>query len=364
MSCRDRPPVVVFAPNWSQGNPYLDRLGSSLQGLGVSIVLKDYPSRWLVLNALKSAVPDATVIHIHWLHTLIAPILWTGSGWRRRARLLLLWLDLMLLRLRGTRLVWTVHNLVEHESSNRQVEIQIRRLIARGCHRMIVHSDSAGDAVQRCYGLRLAHKTLVARHGNYDGAYPLAAERVQELGRMHHLDETHTTILFFGSIRRYKGVDQLIDAFRHTTNPRLRLLVAGRPFMPEIEAKLRQLAAGEPRIVLEFGFIDQNDVAAWFALADAVVVPFEQTLSSGSAVLAMTLGKALILPTHASVLDLADEKGAIYFKSASELTECLQALEKNRLRAMGQHNRRSADALTWPAAASTTLQAYGMQRHG
>ena len=87
MSCRDRPPVVVFAPNWSQGNPYLDCLGSSLQGLGVSIVLKDYPSRWLVLNALKSAVPDATVIHIHWLHTLIAPILWTGSGWRRRARL-------------------------------------------------------------------------------------------------------------------------------------------------------------------------------------------------------------------------------------------------------------------------------------
>ena len=352
-------PVTVFAPDWSKSNPYQQRLRDSLEAAGISIVFKDFPSNWLPLSKLRSSESHVAVIHIHWIPALVGPVIWSRSKLRQTAKLFLLALDLALVRLSGTRTVWTVHNLIEHESANPLVERLARRVIALLCNHIIVHSESAKRAVQKYYDLDISSKTSVIRHGNYDGIYLPHPDRSAQVSKRIDLDDNHVSILFFGHIRRYKGVERLIEVFRKTSKSNLRLILAGKPY-DDIAASIRRQCATDSRIIPTLEFIPNNDVDAYFSLADVVIIPFEKTLSSGSAVLAMTFGKALILPIHAKVLDLADERGAFYFASDEELFKLLQNLDKTQLKNMGRHNRKVANTFSWETIAQATIRAYSV----
>jgi beta-1,4-mannosyltransferase len=328
--------------------------------MGMSVLLKQYPVGLLPLSKLKKSVPAVAVIHIHWLSTLIAPILWSRNPIRQYLRLFLFLIDLTWVKLNGTRVVWTVHNLFEHESNNLEAEKRARKLLARCSNHIIVHSQSAKELVQTRYGLNISEKISVTRHGSYDGHYAIQPGRATQLATRYGLDDTVITILFFGNIRLYKGIETLIAAFQRTPRSNLRLLIVGRPFDEEIERSVRLDCSGDARISTVLEFVPERDVAAYFTLADVVAIPFERTLSSGSAVLAMTFGKAIILPTHAKVLDLVDANGAFYYESDSELTQHLENLDKAELKTMGEHNRQIAETFAWSTIGESTVQAYSI----
>jgi glycosyltransferase involved in cell wall biosynthesis len=91
------------------------------------------------------------------------------------------------------------------------------------------------------------------------------------------------TILFFGALRRNKGVDVLLEAFRTMTDPDLRLVVAGRG-AADVEAEVRTAAARDSRITAEIDFVPEARKHALFRAADLVVLPYTQ-FSSQSGVL-------------------------------------------------------------------------------
>ena len=68
--------------------------------------------------------------------------------------MLLLALDILVVRLRGKRVIWTIHNLVSHESNNPEWEIKARRVIARTCSHALLHSHSALKLVEKTYHAR------------------------------------------------------------------------------------------------------------------------------------------------------------------------------------------------------------------
>ena len=95
------------------------------------------------------------------------------------------------------------------------------------------------------------------------------------------------------------------------------------------------------------GFVPTEDVAPLYAIADIAVVPFEKTLTSGSAILALSLGKALILPEEARVIGLPDIQGTLFFSGAEHLLSILDRLSDMDLDSMGAINLKAAKQLDW-----------------
>ena len=101
-------------------------------------------------------------------------------------------------------------------------------------------------------------------------------EACQRLG----LDAEKRYLLFFGLIRDYKGLDLLLEAFERVEDKGLRLLVAGEFYnnKEQYYAILDRLAE---RVVLHDHFIPDAEVAAYFSVADALVLPYRTATQSG-----------------------------------------------------------------------------------
>jgi len=351
---------VLCLPDWRESNPYQSLLQQSMEALGLRVFFSGIPGGTFPLLRCWWRAGGPEVVHLHWSNELIGPCIWPRSKVVRDIRRRLMVLDVWILKRLGVQVVWTIHNLVAHESAGRELEFSARRALARVVDRVIVHSGGALRQIRQAYaGNDLPdHRVAVVPHGNYDGCYPPNPAFKSELSARWGLGPETTTILFFGAIRPYKGLERLLSAFSQTQRPDLKLIVAGRPSDATVRELVDSAIRQDPRIVALLDFIADEQVAPLFELADVVAIPFERALTSGSAVLAMTFGKALILPELARELEFAAEGGCLYFDADSKLAELLESLSRSSLQGMGLMNRRMAAARSWGRVASDTRNAY------
>lgn len=351
---------VIIAPDWRRENPYLGLLAESLRRAGADVGFSDFPRGLFPLLRIRLANARATVLHLHWVNNLIAPVLWPNRAWQRRLKLALLVLDVGVTRALGMRVVWTVHNLVAHEGVASGREIRSRAMLARLASRVIVHSAGALTVLRTEYGANSlpSRKTSIIPHGNYTGCYSPNPRHAEQLRIRWQLRPCDTTILFFGKIMPYKGFERLLSAFAATKRRDARLIIAGQPTTDELRRRLEQAAVDDPRILLALQFIPDEEVAAYFEVCDVVVLAFERTLTSGSAILAMTQGKALILPARARILDLGGIDSILYFEGDEGLSSVLNGMNKEKLREMGIRNYHAARQLDWQSIGEATMKCY------
>ncbi len=341
---------TVMLPNWSAGNPYMDSLAASVRARGVEVAFQDYPKSRFPLNAAIKATPSLTHLHLHWPDPYFAAIFWSKSSLQRQMHFARLWADLTLARLRGKRIVWTIHNLFSHESGDRVIERDACRLLARMSHQVIAHSRSALLMAQDAYGIPLEFKANIVPMGDFIGFYgePPAPRATDGVVRL----------LAFGAARPYKGLERLIEIFLRTNNPTLRLTIAGRPVNAAYGEKLRALAASDARISFLLQFIVEAHVQALYADCDYAIAPFERTLTSASVVTAMSLRRASILPNAARCFDIVDDTNTLFFEGDAGLQKLLETLDATEAPARANAAFATAQAHSWPAAGALTHTAY------
>lgn len=352
---------LLFVPDWRAGNPYMERLSTGLQREGYTTSFDQFPRGYMKLTRLAKAHPAVGVIHLHWLSKeFVDQFFWSRNKVKFRVRLLLLSLDIFLCRARGIRIFWTLHNLVEHESPEPNQEIRVRALLARFANAVIAHSQPALDLAACTYHVNLDRNGHVVPHGNYIGAYTYNGEIKRSLWAKFGIRSHDTVLLFFGAVRRYKGLDLLLSAFGQVNNERLRLIIAGKPFDEELRYWLITEAAADSRIGLCLEFVPEVQVASYFGLASAVILPLQGTLTSGSVILAMSCGKCLILPDTARILGVPGDTGAFYYEDQATLVRLLQGLHERQLdiENMGANNLLAAKRLDWDAIAGATARLY------
>lgn len=353
------PPDVIFLPDWRGGNPYQDLLAAGIESSGLRVAFSDYPDSELPLLTITRSYPSVRVIHLHWINNYLRRIFWSGNSLKTRLRIGLLLFDVLMVRLRGVKVIWTVHNRLSHESPNPQREIMGRRALARAVTRLIFHSAEARTEVEQLLSLRPTHRSSIIPHGHYIGMYPPNPSRADTLKTRFNIQEADRVILFFGAIRRYKGVNSLIQALREISDPRLKLIIAGNPMDQELADEIQTAAKTDERIKPYLGFVPEEDVHPLYAIAHLAAVPFERTLTSGSAILALSMGKALLLPDEARVLGLPSG-GTLFFSQQQGLREALQRLPTWDLNAMGQTNLQAVQALNWKKIGEMTVAAYDL----
>ena len=138
--------------------------------------------------------------------------------------------------------------------------------------------------------------------------------------------------------------------------PGLRLIVAGRPRRPEAAAPIAAAAAADPRVSLRLDFVPDDQLQVLLNASDAVVLPFRDILTSGSMILAMSFGRAIVAPSMGCLPDTLPPGGGILYDpdDPGALEQALRTALDSDLVAMGARNLERARELDWgPIAAAT-----------
>lgn len=119
-------------------------------------------------------------------------------------------------------------------------------------------------------------------------------EAIKTLG----LDPACSYMLFFGFIRKYKGLDLLIDAFADSRlrNRNIKLVVAGE-FYDDKEYYINKVKEHnlESEIIFFDRFIADTEVTTFFSIADIIAQPYRSATQSGVTQIAYNFGKPMIV---------------------------------------------------------------------
>lgn len=219
------------------------------------------------------AMATADVVHIQW-----APLPHVDAHWLRRLRAL----DS---RTRPA-LIHTVHNA---NALHGEQSAAAYMALLRQFDRLIVHGDETRSAL-RAQGVADEHMANVPhppmRLADADTA-TLAAVPDPRLPR----------VLFFGTIRPYKGFDLLIQACLNLwrKGARFELAVAGKAFMSVdgLIAQVRDAGFGD-RLILDLGFLREQQLDAHLRKADIIVFPYREIDSSGAFLSALHYGRGMV----------------------------------------------------------------------
>lgn len=172
-------------------------------------------------------------------------------------------------------------------------------------------------------------------------------------------------ILFFGTIKPYKGLDLLIAAATALWHEGadFDLAIAGQPFMP-IDSLVEALrAAGQgDRLILDLGFLKESRLDAHLRRADILVFPYRHIDSSGAFLSALGYGAAMVT-SDCGMFARLPEGSALRFPAGdgAALTDVLRTLLRS------DEGRRQAGAAalalgtklgSWDEAAALTEAAY------
>lgn len=295
---------VAILPDWRDVNPYQQLLADALGQLGVDV---DFPQGYRrglpIWRALRAgSAPD--ILHLHW------PSAYLRSKHKviRTLYCIRVFIDLWLVRKSGISIVWTVHNLVTHDTPTPGAEKWLSGRLARLADQVIVHNEAARDEIVQTLNAP-QDRIVIIPHGSFRTQYgelPPRETARSELG----IEHDQPVILFFGLIRPYKGVPALLDAWEALGERRgeALLIVAGNAPDPEYAAEIQAHASRVPQVRLDMRFLPDEDMLRLLAASDALVLPFQNSLTSGTVRLAQDYGLPVVVP---QVPGSADAQGAI-----------------------------------------------------
>ncbi len=283
------------------------------------------PSLFRALRFVRRQRPDVLVLQ--W---------WTG------AVLHSYWMLTRLARRMGIRVVVEFHETQDTGEARLPLAGRYMRALAR---RVLSKADaflvhSAFDHRQVSGSFELGSRPVrIAPHGPYDHHAPVGIHPSPEPGV--------TRLLFFGTIRPYKGLEHLVEAFDMLTEEEaesFRLTIVGETWEGWRHPLARaQSSRHRDRIEIVNRYVSDEEVSAAFAQADVAVLPYTRSSSSGPLHIAMAHGLPVVLTDVGGLRDAAEGYDGVLWVPASDPAALRAALVK----AADQRTMRYQDPRSW-----------------
>lgn len=290
------------------------------------------------------------IVHAQWWSYALAPVYVTMLG---------------IARLRGKRVLLTVHNVAPHESG--LLKRALNRIVFRLGHAYIVHSEQNRATLAGIVGD--AARITVLPHGILDTPRT-GMSRQTARQRLGIAPDAHV-ILAFGNIRPYKGVDVLLRAFASVARDDADavLVIAGKPWedwAPHARLLDELGIAGRVRCFLDY--IPAGEIEPYFVAADVVALPYTHfDAQSGVATRALPFGRPLVVSNVGGLPELVLEPTAVVPPGdAPALARVLaRVLADPALRdRMAVDSLTIAGSLDWDRIAMRTAEVYARLARG
>lgn len=343
--------IIISSPNYL-ANAYQHNLYSEHRNFQFEV----HSRNQLVIDEklVEATFSKKLVCHQHWLKEIYWQAVSKEEGIHAIDKHVAL---LRALKAYGATVCWTLHNLVDHDATSLQEELNdygLRRM-AGVSDFIFIHTHGAGELLSSHCGVDLSHKYCLLEHPLYDylvrspqGTLPKEIDQTGLDGKR--------VLVSVGLIRPYKGIPDLLHAFQRVVQRNSahnsHLIIAGKLYDPEVRAILDGLEDSIRRhITLVPRRVEEDELASLMRLADVSVTPYKKVLTSGSYYLATTFAKPTIAPRKGMFAEVVTdgETGFLYDGSIEELTTLLSNIVKlssSELARVGENAQSSCKHLT------------------
>jgi D-inositol-3-phosphate glycosyltransferase len=212
---------------------------------------------------------NCNIVHIHQFHFSF-----------------LYFLNIILLKILGIKIILTLHDVESFDTNKKKGSIFLEKKINSLINHFIVHNNySFGILSKKINPTSIS----IIKHGNY---IPF----VKQIEKEYYTDKL--TILFFGQIKKVKGLDIFLKALIHLKerNTHFNVLIAGRTWRDDFsfyqniidENKLHDC------IKLDLRFIPDEELYSIFEVSDLVILPYRSIYQSGVLLKSMSYGRAVL----------------------------------------------------------------------
>ncbi|HEX5624805.1 MAG TPA: glycosyltransferase [Saprospiraceae bacterium] len=337
------PKVVILGPAYPlRGGlaTFNERLARAFQEREWEVVIYSfslqYPAFLFPGSSQYTEGPPPTDLNIKVRVNSINPINWIRTGLQIKKEkpdlvLVRYWLPFMgpcfgsILRIlkkwNQTRIICLVDNIIPHEK--RPGDRLLTRYFLSTPDAFITMSETV-DRDLRKFRPKAVSKVL--EHPLIDSfGDPVNAAHAR---KRLNLPETGRIVLFFGFIRKYKGLDMLLDAFgsQLLKNSGIKLVVAGEfydaatPYHNQIERHQLQ-----DDVFLHTHYIPDSMIKYYFSAADVVVQPYKSATQSGVTPLCYHFEKPMIVTDVGGLAKMVphEKVGLVCEPSAASIAEAI-----------------------------------------
>jgi glycosyltransferase involved in cell wall biosynthesis len=204
-------------------------------------------------------------------------------------------------KLLGKKVTFTAHNVNagRRDSTDSLLNRMTLGIQYRLADQVFVHTKKMKDELLERFHIGGAAVTIIPYGIN--NAVPDTSLTSAEARRRLGIGEGEKTILFFGAIKPYKGLEYLVDAFQQivTTEEGYRLMIAGERKKGSegylntiLQTVSRSFHRGE--VIQKIEFVPDDDTELYFKAADVAVLPYTEIFQSGILSLAYSFGLPVI----------------------------------------------------------------------
>ncbi|MBC8512318.1 MAG: glycosyltransferase family 4 protein [Dehalococcoidia bacterium] len=269
------------------------------------------------------------------------------------------------LHLIGKHVVLTVHDVVPFDAKASDF-IWLHRIYSEA-DRIVVHTLDSQRAIVERFGVS-AEKIRVISHGpflyfskNQELSPSLAKQRLA-------LNADTPLILFFGQIKKVKGLQYLLRAFRQVLDqcPTARLVIAGPEWKESFAgyaALIHELDLTD-KVLTRIEYVPDEEVGLYYSAADVIALPYTESYQSGVLYMAYSFAKPVVASSVGGLAEVVEDGVTGLLVPPADVNRLASALlillqDTEMARAMGEQGQVLVETkFGWPEIARKTATVY------
>jgi D-inositol-3-phosphate glycosyltransferase len=267
-----------------------------------------------------ATVAEAKIFHI----------LWNNKFQFLDRTLLMLYYKLL-----GKKIVLTAHNVNagKRDSNDSLLNRSTLRMQYLLADHVFVHTEKMKRELLRDFGVH--ERTVSVIPFGINNSVPHTDLSPREAKQRLGIRGDERTILFFGAIRPYKGLEYLVDAFQQlaATHPEYRLIIAGEPrkgaeqYLDQIQRTING-HDNRGQVLQEIRYIPDEETELYFKAADVLALPYTHVFQSGVLFLGYSFGLPVVGADVGSVREEIIENRTGFLCRSNDSAGLAKALEK------------------------------------
>jgi len=304
--------------------------GDSPEGINIiSIINSINPFNWFkVAKKIKKENPDYVIIR-YWL-PFMAPALGTIAKLIKKT----------------TKVFAITDNVIPHEK--RIGDSLLTKYFVKSCDAFLTLSSSVLDDLSEFTDTK---EKIFIPHPIYDSFGEIVDKKQakQNLG----LEENGKYLLFFGFVRRYKGLDIMIDvmADKRIKDLGIKLIVAGEFYNAKEEylSQINTLGISE-NIILKSDFIPEEDVKNYFCACDMITQTYRTATQSGVTQIAYHFERPMLVTNVGGLAEIVphNKVGYVCDINTKDIADCVVGFyDNNKEKQFSENTKTEKKRFTW-----------------
>lgn len=286
------------------------------------------PLNWFsVASFIKKQQPDLVIIR-YWL-PFMAPCLGTIAR---------------LIKSPNTKIIAICDNVIPHEK--RPGDKQLTHYFVNSCDAFVVMSKSVEEDLRK---FDTAKPSTFIPHPVYDIFGKAVSKEVAQ--KKLNLNPADKHILFFGFIRKYKGLDLLLSALANIKPLNIKLIIAGE-FYDNKDEYLQLIKENglENNVIIRSDFIPSEEVKYYFCAADIIVQPYHTATQSGVTQIAYHFARPMLVTNVGGLAEIVTHNrvGYVTETNAESIADSLTDFyQNNREKEFSQNAAIDSSKFSW-----------------